>query len=486
MTRAKSKVEPIIEKPLPSSLDAEKSILGAILMDGRALVDVAGAFDPNAFFFPNHKAIYSAMCLLSTKGTSIDYVTVTELMHRNGDLEGTGAAYISSLTDGMPRVTNVRHYADIVMELKSRRDVAHACEDLRLRAMEGEEDGKALAESAVSKFLELLSGDGVGSLPHTWASAAQGAYNEAAMAIENPSGVMRLMFGVDPLDQMLGGLRREVILLVGMTSHGKSLLAMQAAMNGDAAGYKGLVFSAEMTKEALATRELAHTSGVPLFYLRRPEAIIDKKGVLKKLHDAATHESKRNILVVDQDITPRRIWSLCELVKKSQGLDFVIVDYDQLVIRAGLKKAKDDEFRAQAEFMAEALAIQKRLNIAFILLCQPRKVDDDVARGRKPPRIEQIFGHSAAGNTAHLVLWVMREYFLRGHDAKYERKAKAHVLKTRNDRTGVCYFGFDPEQVLFTSESWDPYAEVQANAEAATEDSQATKRRNAKKGREDA
>jgi hypothetical protein len=81
----------------------------------------------------------------------------------------------------------------------------------------------------------------------------------------------------------------------------------------------------------------------------------------------------------------------------ASGLDFVIVDYDQLVIRAGLR-GRDDEFRAQAEFMSDALALTKRLNICFILLCQPRKVDEDVARGRRPPRVEQIFGSSAVAN----------------------------------------------------------------------------------------
>jgi len=132
-------------------------------------------------------------------------------------------------------------------------------------------------------------------------------------------------------------------------------------------------------------------------------------------------------------------------------LDFVIVDYDQLVVRAGLK-AQDDEFRAQAEFMAHALALTKRLNICFVLLCQPKKVDEDVARGRRPPRVEQIFGSTAVANTAHNILWVVRQYFTHGMDPIYEKVATSYILKARNDKTGKVDHGFDPDRVLFTNE----------------------------------
>ena len=263
---------------------------------------------------------------------------------------------------------------------------------------------------------------------------------------------MRFNFGLPRVDNFTAGWRRQDLnLLVGMTSHGKSLLAMQGAVTADNAGYKGLIFSAEMSKEALAKRELAHTADVPLYVLRRPEMIHHPDVVIGKMTVAAGKESERNLKVVDRDIKPGRVWSLCELVHRSSGLDFVIVDYDQLVIRAGLRM-RDDEFRAQAEFMADALALTKRLNICFVLLCQTRKVDEDVARGRRPPRVEQIFGSSAVANTAHNILWIMRQYFTHGMDPVYEKSATAYVLKARNDKTGKVDFGFDPDRVLFTNE----------------------------------
>jgi hypothetical protein len=151
------------------------------------------------------------------------------------------------------------------------------------------------------------------------------------------------------------------------------------------------------------------------------------------------------------------------MVKRSKGLDFVIVDYDQLVIRASLS-GRDDEFKAQARFMADALALAKRLDICFILLCQPHKLDEDVARGRKPPWVDQIFGSSAVANTAHHILWVVREYFKRGMDVVYERLAKVYVLKARNDKTSVIEIGLTRIRCCLLTSGMNPSQRKQRNS----------------------
>jgi replicative DNA helicase len=240
-------------------------------------------------------------------------------------------------------------------------------------------------------------------------------------------------------------------LIVGGTSHGKSTLAQQIAVLADSQTYKGLIFSAEMSKEAIAKRELSHTSEVPLYLLRRPEKIYSPQAIIDKLMYAAAEESKRSLLIVDHDITPSRVWSISEMVHKSQGLDFVIVDYDQLVVREGLSK-HDNEYQEQARFVADALELAKRLHICFILLCQPRKMDVDVASGKRAPRVEEIFGSSAVANTAHHILWVIRRFFQKQMNVENEGEAVVYILKARNDKAGHVDIGFDPERVLFVDE----------------------------------
>jgi len=439
-----------IERPLPNNLDAERSVLGACLLDNAAIPVAGQVIGGEHFFLDQHRRVFNAMQALAATGP-VDLVTLSEALHRAGELEAAGGApYLASLADGMPKVSNVAHYAAIVKEKAILRNVIHACHNIQQRAFEGEDDG--ILGGAVSTFLAMMSDLGAASMPSTWEEAIMSAMDKTIEAIRYKEAVMRIFCGIPKIDDMTAGFRRkDVVLIVGQTSHGKSLLAGQYAVTSDDAGYKGLIFSAEMSKEALALRELAHSGNVPLYLLRRPEIIRSPDSVIADLTSAAARESKRGLLVVDQDVTPKRIWSLSEMVKKSKGLDFVIVDYDQLVIRAALS-GRDDEFKAQARFMAEALALAKRLDICFILLCQPHKLDDDVARGKKPPRVEQIFGSSAAANTAHHILWVVRKFFQTGMDPVYERVAKAYVLKARNDKTGAVDIGFDPDRVLFTNE----------------------------------
>jgi replicative DNA helicase len=438
---------------MPHSADAERAILASGLLDNKAVLEAANHVTSEDFFLPQNQLIFAASQALIAEGRPVELVEVVDFLQRQQKLEAAGGApYVASITEGHAKVSNLAHYAKIVKEHARRRQIIRLCARFEEAAMTGQQTGTELLQEGAGEFLSMMSQEGAASLPSTWESASISAMDEVIGAIRYPGNVMRWNFGIPKLDAFTGGWRRQDLnLLVGMTSHGKSLLAMQGGVTADDAGYKGLIFSAEMSKEALAKRELAHTANVPLYLLRRPELIRHPDSVIADLTEAVSTERKRKLLVVDRDIKPARVWSLCELVHRSSGLDFVVVDYDQLVVRAGLRM-RDDEFRAQAEFMADALALCKRLNICFVLLCQPRKVDEDVARGRRPPRVEQIFGSSAVANTAHNILWVMREYFLHGMDPVYEKLAVAYILKARNDKTGSVKFGFDEDRVLFTEE----------------------------------
>jgi replicative DNA helicase len=146
------------------------------------------------------------------------------------------------------------------------------------------------------------------------------AMEKVVEGVRYQGSVMRIFSGIPKIDDVTAGFRRQdVVLLVGQTSHGKSLLASQFAVTSDDAGYKGLIFSAEMSKEALATRELAHTGKVPLYLLRRPEKVRNPDAVIASLTEAANRESKRQLLVVDQDVTPRRVWSLSKWSSGRRG-----------------------------------------------------------------------------------------------------------------------------------------------------------------------
>src|SRR5208283_3609163 len=121
-----------LERPMPSNLDAERSILGAILLDNNALNTAIEALKPDDFFIPQHRNIFIEMMALGEAQHAIDLVTLTEELHRRGELD------LASLVDGVPRVSNVEHYARIVKEKAMLRNLIHATHNIQQRAFDGE------------------------------------------------------------------------------------------------------------------------------------------------------------------------------------------------------------------------------------------------------------------------------------------------------------------------------------------------------------
>lgn len=438
-----------MEKSLPYDADAEKTILACGILDADSVAEIAQQVSENDFFLEKNRKVFLAQKHLVAAGQPTELVALVDCLKRRGDLEHVGADYVASLVDGAVRVRNVQHYTALVREKALGRRLIHLCHSLEEKLFGDDANPHKLLESGTKDFLALLSRDSSAALPSSWREAVMLAMEEITQSIRKPDSVMRLRFGLTELDEVTSGLRRQdLVLIVGQTGHGKTTLVMQLAANADSCAYKGLIYSAEMSKENLAKREIAHTANIPQYFIRRPELIHNPDSVLRTLTEAAASEIKRTLTVVDRDITPERVWALTELTHRTSGLDFVIVDYDQLVVRAGLRRS-EDEFAEQARFVAQALDVAKRLNICFILLCQPRKVDADVARGQRIPRIEDIFGSSAVANAAHHVLWIMRQFFQKGMDAQYERDATAYILKARNDCARGVELEFDPDAVLF-------------------------------------
>lgn len=249
------------------------------------------------------------------------------------------------------------------------------------------------------------------------------------------------------MDELTAGLRRkELVLIVAPTSNGKSLLASQCAFQADRDGFKSLYFSAEMPAEQLAMREIAYQARVKFYYADRPKNLSPDE--YSRLDVASKRE--HSVRIVDRDITPARVFAMAEAAKRTRGLDLVVVDYDQLVIEAGMDPNSPDDnvFRHQRAFILRAKKLAERLDICFVLLSQLRKLSPAVLKGSRP-HLDDIWGDSSVRNTPHLILWLSRDFFTHDMDKAYERKAHVYVLKSRNGRTDVVDLEFDPEYVRF-------------------------------------
>src|SRR6476661_10694578 len=149
-------VDATLEKPLPNNLDAERSVLGAILLDNNALNVAIENLRPEDFFHEHHRRVFTQMIALGESQQAIDLVTLTEELHRKGDLEASGGApYLAALADGMPKVSNVEHYARIVKEKAILRNLIHTTHNIQQRAFEGEDGADTILDNAESSIFAI-------------------------------------------------------------------------------------------------------------------------------------------------------------------------------------------------------------------------------------------------------------------------------------------------------------------------------------------
>jgi len=192
---------------MPSNLDAERSILGAILLDNNALNTAIEALKPDDFFIPQHRNIFNQMMALGEAQHAIDLVTLTEELHRRGELESSGGApYLASLVDGVPRVSNVEHYARIVKEKAMLRNLIHATHNIQQHAFDGEDGADTILDNAESSIFALAE-DRVkaGLLPIK--DIVRDNFERLEKIFREGKSVTGISTGYGELDKLLSGLQ---------------------------------------------------------------------------------------------------------------------------------------------------------------------------------------------------------------------------------------------------------------------------------------
>jgi replicative DNA helicase len=432
--------KPQVDPKMPSNVEAERSVLGSIILNNDYAMKAFSILPPEDFLLTQHRKIYLTMQSMIGANQPVDLLTLTETLSNSEELEAAGGrGYVQSIADGMPRVSNVEHYAKIVKEKALLRNIIHTANDLYKKAMSQSEAGSSIIEGAIENFLDIASDSG-GSLIRSLPDVFKSAIAQIETERKNPDKFSRLNSGLSDLDDVTSGLRKkDMVVIVGPTSNGKTLLALKYAMYGSERGYRGVVFSAEMSGEQLMKRHLSSAAHVEAWKLRKPENLSESD--MERMRGVSSQLGP--LTIVEGDINTTNIWAIAEAKKRSEGLDFIIIDYDQLVIEAGIDP--DDEegfFRYQRKFNIQSKKMAERLDICVILLSQLRKVSGSLAKGGRPT-IDDIYGDSSIRNTPDVILWVVRDFFTKGFKKEFENKMTVYVVKARNDRSGVVKLFFD-------------------------------------------
>lgn len=428
----------------PQDLSAERAALGAVLVDSSRLEDCAD-FPATAFYRKAHRDIYAAMEELSRRGVPPDFVTLQEELGRRGLLEEVGGpSYLASLSDGMPRAANIRHYLSIIREKWALRQLmAESQRVLDASSREASTAAELCAEHearivALSSGIKVGSG-AAGSMPVLMAEAFA-RYEERT---QKPGIVARgARTGFAALDEMVLGWRRNQFIVVGgLTSTGKSSFALQTGLAAARHGATVHVFSLEMSRDEVTDRAVSMLSGIPG---DRLETGFWLPADYKRFSQARIELETLPVTIDDTPgIRPRQIQQLVRARERETGrhTDLVIVDYMQLAEPDGRADSRQMEVSSISRAL-KGLSSRERLDTCVLALAQLNRSVD--GRPDKRPRLSDLreSGSLEQDANAVILLWRPDEDVEEANQAVV-RRVTVDVRKNRGGRRGYFDLFFD-------------------------------------------
>lgn len=424
---------------VPYSLDAERSVLGAILIENETINDALAVITDAAFFRDGHRRIFRAMQTLHEQRKPIDMTVLFEELGRTGDLDDAGgAAYIGSLVDGMPRSTNVEYYADIVRQKAMLRALIKAGQQIIGEAYESSDQADEILNRAEIAVMSVTQTAVRGDFVHV-EDLLRRASARFTDAHENPRIVTGMPSGIKELDTMLRGFQPgEVTYLAAGTSRGKTALMLQIAVSIASRDVTGVV-SLEMSADSIIDRSVAQLAGVDAFRMKTGHL---KAYEQKKVQDAFDRLSNTHLYVDDVvGLTATQLRAKVRRFASRKKLKALLIDYVQLMHDAGKFSTRNEEL-TQISRGLKLLAIE--LNIPIIVLAQLSRSgtkDDDV----KPPTLADLRDSGALEQDADVVLLIWR------HTEGGEKVVDLIVAKQRNGPTGMIRLKWFGEQMRFAS-----------------------------------
>jgi replicative DNA helicase len=435
------------DRTLPHNLEAEKCVLGAILIDNPSFNQAAEVIGTDDFFRDAHRRIFEKMIGLSERSQPIDPVTLKDELTRSGELDEVGGpAYVASLTDGVPRSANVEFYAKIVKEKSTLRKLIQSANDVLVRAYDAEEDADNLldeAERSIFQIAENRMRSGFVSL----AELVDGGWKQLEKLQEHKGNVTGVPTGFVDLDEMTSGFQKsDLVIVAARPSMGKTSLVLNMALHcGIEAGRTAGVFSLEMSKEQLFMRMLTSEARVDAHKFRGgflgEQDYSRLVAAFARLHDAKVFiDDSPSIGILEMRAKARRL-------KMEHGLDMLVIDYLQLMQGRG----KFDNRQQELASISRSLKIlAKELEIPIIALSQLSRAPE--GRSDHRPQLSDLRESGALEQDADVVMFIYREemYPVDGQvPPEAEGVAELIIGKQRNGPTGTVRLVFLKQYTRF-------------------------------------
>ena len=422
----------------PQHIEAEESIISAILIDNNMLLDVIEILAPEDFYRTAHQKIYTAIRDLFDKTEPIDLVTLTNRLKEKGQLEEIGgASYLSRLVDTVPLAVNAPHYAKIVHDKASLRRLIEKANAIVKRCFK--EEGKAdevidFAESAIFEIAENKSQQAF----YPISKIIPGNIDSLEEIQGNRSLVTGVPTGFSQLDNLTSGFQNsDLIILAARPSMGKTALALNIARHAAVdAGIPVAIFSLEMSKEQLSLRMLCSEARMDSSRLRGGFISMEDWG---RLTDAASILTQSSIFIDDSaSLTAMDIRAKARRLKMDKNIGLIVIDYLQLMQgRAGAER-RDLEI---SEISRSLKALAKELKLPVLALSQLNRMLEQ--RTDKRPRLSDLRESGALEQDADVVAFIYRdEVYNKEEDNPSRGTAEILLSKQRNGPTGDVHLAF--------------------------------------------
>jgi replicative DNA helicase len=444
-----------LDAGLPANVDAEKTILGAILLDNAAHAEAAGVIKAEDFSLDSHRRIFLRMSELMDSSRAVDIVTLSNELGRYKEVEAIGGvAYLASLTEGLPRRPVIEDYIRIVKDKSLLRRLMGICSAAIARAADQSEEAIQVLDATEAQLLEVSqSGLAQGLQPID--DIVRNSFGSIDNLYKHSRSITGLATGFYKFDEMTSGLQKgELIIIAARPSMGKTALAINIAQHA-AVQHQAVVavFSLEMSKESLLRRMLASQARVDQRHLQT--GFIDRKDH-DKLQTALGELVEARLFIDDAaGATLAEMRARARRLKQtSGGLDLVVVDYLQLMSATlpGVgKKGYENRVQEVSAISRGLKAMAKELQVPVVALSQLSRASE--RRGDdKRPMLSDLRESGSIEQDADVVAFIHREsYYNRSEEMSESERAQSEIIlaKQRNGPTGTVHLNFIARYTCF-------------------------------------
>ncbi len=438
------------ERIPPHSDDAEKSVLGSILMDKDVLFDVSEILKEDDFYPASHREIYRAMMELFQRGEPIDIVTVTECLSRRGSLEAVGGrAYVAMLSTSVPTTANASQYARMVAEKAVLRKLINASGKITEEAFSERLDSRDVLDNAEKTILEIAKSSRASDYVAV-ENVMRRNLDQIREAEARGGGLAGLTTGYTELDKLTTGLKpADLVIIAARPSMGKTSLGLNIALNAAIKSKaRVVIFSLEMPDTGLGLRLLAQEARVDLKKLQTGDLNAEEWDDINK----AAEKISRADIIIDQStgIGVMDMRNKCRRISAEKKIDLIVIDYMQLMESDGKVESRQLEMAQISRYLKQ---LAREMECPVIAMSQLSRAAEKRS-GDNRPMLSDLRDSGAIEQDADMVLFIYRADYYKAPTEAKDNLSEIIVAKNRNGETGSAILTWLPQYTRFANRAF--------------------------------